>query len=268
MARKPITDEAQKNVVTRSRRRCCLCFWLEGKDEVQKGQIAHLDRNNENSEEDNLVFLCLQHHDEYDSKTSQSKGLREDEVRHWRDVLYQEMEYRFKQGSSKACTVSIDRFAWLTGYDCFAAFLRLKNTGDTLLKAVIVCLRLSDHVHVYRDKFAGIVADHGTEGDPWSVSKSRSDTFENNGRVAITKISSDATLPPHFPWFIQGLAFESAAFPEGTQIDLPYRVYLADRTLAHGTLSEIVPSIDTIRLKQVEDSVLPRALKSKPAEDK
>jgi hypothetical protein len=96
MARKPIPGETQKNILTKSRRRCCFCFWLEGRDEVQKGQIAHLDGNNENAAEDNLAFLCFDHHDEYDGTTRLAKGLREDEAKHWRDELYREMAYRFR----------------------------------------------------------------------------------------------------------------------------------------------------------------------------
>ena len=95
--RQQVVDSAQAAVLIRSRRRCCLCFWLKGEDEVMKGQIAHLDQDNSNSEEDNLCFLCLNHHDEYDSRTSQSKGFRESEVRRWRDELYREMEYRFRE---------------------------------------------------------------------------------------------------------------------------------------------------------------------------
>lgn len=63
---------------------------------MQRGQIAHLDKNAENNAVDNLVFLCLEHHDEYDSIPRQSKGLREQEVRRWRDELHREMEYRFR----------------------------------------------------------------------------------------------------------------------------------------------------------------------------
>jgi hypothetical protein len=95
-SRKAIPDETQKNVLTKSRRRCCLCFWLEGKDEVQKGQIAHLDGDNENNAEDNLAFLCFVHHDDYDGTTRLAKGLRMDEVKHWRDELYREIAYRFR----------------------------------------------------------------------------------------------------------------------------------------------------------------------------
>jgi hypothetical protein len=96
MPRKAVPEETQNKVLIQSRRRCCVCFWLSGVDEIQKGQIAHLDKDNTNFAEDNQVFLCLEHHDEYDGKTRQSKGLREKEVRHWRDELYKEMAYRFR----------------------------------------------------------------------------------------------------------------------------------------------------------------------------
>jgi hypothetical protein len=39
----------------------------------------------------NLAFLCLLHHDQYDGKTSQSKALRESEVKHHRTNLYAKM---------------------------------------------------------------------------------------------------------------------------------------------------------------------------------
>lgn len=95
--RAPLLDATQSAVLTKSRRRCCLCYWLNGIDEVKKGQIAHLDQDRSIADEDDLVFLCHDHHDEYDSIPSQSKGLREKEVRHWRDELYREMTYLFRE---------------------------------------------------------------------------------------------------------------------------------------------------------------------------
>jgi tetratricopeptide (TPR) repeat protein len=59
---------------------------------VVQGQIAHLDRNNENNDPDNLVFLCLSCHDLYDSKNSQSKGFIPQEVKNYRGRLYKEIE--------------------------------------------------------------------------------------------------------------------------------------------------------------------------------
>ncbi|MGF1619286.1 MAG: hypothetical protein ACFCUR_01585 [Rhodomicrobiaceae bacterium] len=52
------------------------------------GQIAHVDQDSSNNSEDNLVFLCLTHHDQYDSKTSQSKNFTKKELLHYRDELY------------------------------------------------------------------------------------------------------------------------------------------------------------------------------------
>lgn len=86
----------ERAVLIKSRHRCCLCFWLEGIDEVQRGQIAHLDHDRTNNNEDNLCFLCTkEHHDDYDSARSQSKRLQIGEVKHYRNELYKEMELRF-----------------------------------------------------------------------------------------------------------------------------------------------------------------------------
>jgi hypothetical protein len=88
MARKGISDKTEAQVLTASRRRCCLCYYLDQIKTVRRGQIAHLDRDSSNSAFENLAFLCLEHHDWYDSRTSQSKGASQTEVRHWRDKLY------------------------------------------------------------------------------------------------------------------------------------------------------------------------------------
>ncbi len=87
MDRKSVPQNIQDRVLLRSRRRCCICFGLHRDLEVRQGQIAHLDHNNANFDPDNLVFLCIPHHDQYDSKTSQSKGFTEGEVRRFRQEL-------------------------------------------------------------------------------------------------------------------------------------------------------------------------------------
>jgi hypothetical protein len=86
--RKAIPKSVETEVLINSRRRCCLCVFLSGRDEVRKGQIAHLSQDAEDSQLENLVWLCLEHHDEFDSRTSQAKGLTSDEVREYRDRLY------------------------------------------------------------------------------------------------------------------------------------------------------------------------------------
>ncbi|MBI4621416.1 MAG: hypothetical protein HY739_14875 [Desulfobacterales bacterium] len=84
-----MTDEY---ILEKSKRRCCLCFGLNYDSMRKRGQIAHLDRDPANSRPDNLAFLCLDHHDEYDSRTSQSKSIQTNEVKAYRDQLYQYIE--------------------------------------------------------------------------------------------------------------------------------------------------------------------------------
>jgi len=81
-------SDIETNVLTSSGRRCCICFGLNDDFLVKKGQIAHLDRNPSNYNIDNLAWLCFEHHDEYDSRTSQSKGLTLLEVKVYRNSLY------------------------------------------------------------------------------------------------------------------------------------------------------------------------------------
>jgi hypothetical protein len=88
MARKPVTQSTETEVLLHSRRRGAICFGLHRNTEVKSGQIAHLDQDNTNAKFENLVFLCLEHHDEYDGKTSQSKGLTKGEVKRFWDELY------------------------------------------------------------------------------------------------------------------------------------------------------------------------------------
>ena len=90
--RKKIADDVIEEVLTRSRRRCCFCYGLKRDGEIKEGQIAHLDRDNTNNRPDNLGFLCLVHHNQYDSRTSQSKGLTEREAKAYRNELYSHLQ--------------------------------------------------------------------------------------------------------------------------------------------------------------------------------
>jgi ribosomal protein L36 len=89
--RVPATKSVETQVLTASQRKCCLCYYLADNRAQRKGQVAHLNKDSSNSEFQNLVWLCLEHHDEFDSKTSQSKGYTSDEIRNWRDRLYHEL---------------------------------------------------------------------------------------------------------------------------------------------------------------------------------
>lgn len=86
--RKSIPIAIETAVLIRSRRRCCLCvFWED--DRLQKdGQIAHVDHDPSNCAEDNLAYLCLKHHNEYDSKQIQGKNISQQEIRHAQNELF------------------------------------------------------------------------------------------------------------------------------------------------------------------------------------
>jgi hypothetical protein len=151
MTRKAIPDGTQALILLKSRRRCCLCYWLEGEDEVKKGQLAHLDGNNENAEEDNLAFLCLEHHDEYDSTPRVSKGLRENEVRIWRDELYKEMEYRFRTIVHGPLAIHFDETRHCfkeNNKQCAMYRISVQNEGATTISNVsakIVSIKRDQH---------------------------------------------------------------------------------------------------------------------------
>ncbi len=84
--------DVQDQVLVATRRRCCLCYFLDGIKHQRKGQLSHIGQDPSRSTFDDAVWLCLEHHDQYDSSTSQSKGLRQGEVRDYRDKLYEELE--------------------------------------------------------------------------------------------------------------------------------------------------------------------------------
>lgn len=87
-SRRAPSKSVETDVLILSRRRCCVCFFLKNRKGDRPGQIAHLNRDPSDSKFDNLVFLCLEHHDEYDRQPSQAKGLSFGEVREYRNRLY------------------------------------------------------------------------------------------------------------------------------------------------------------------------------------
>ena len=91
-SRKQIPVEVQHRILDRSRRRCALCAHFKRDYGQKEGQIAHIDRNRANADEDNLVDLCLPRHDEYDTKRRQTKNLTPLEVKTARNRLYDSIE--------------------------------------------------------------------------------------------------------------------------------------------------------------------------------
>ncbi len=59
--------------------------------EEKKVQIAHIDQKRNNSDISNLVPLCLDHHDEFDSVTRQSKNITKHELKMYKEMLIKEL---------------------------------------------------------------------------------------------------------------------------------------------------------------------------------
>ncbi len=142
--RAKISPEVVADVVTSSRRRCCVCFALRQDDAEKKGQIAHLDHDPSNNAIDNLAFLCLEHHDQFDSRSSQSRGLTIEEVKRYRTKLLAVAAHSIPWSDADivaALTEALDRPAFRTPFhhesslprfrDAIAETIETLNTGLT-----------------------------------------------------------------------------------------------------------------------------------------
>lgn len=81
--------KTETDVLVDCRRVCCLCYGLNQDPREKRGQLAHINHNRTDNRYQNLAWLCLFHHDEYDGSTSQSKGLTPQELRVYLDMTYQ-----------------------------------------------------------------------------------------------------------------------------------------------------------------------------------
>jgi hypothetical protein len=90
--RRRILSGVETAVLMKSARRCALCFHLNGDLMEKRGQIAHLDGDRSNRAEDNLAWMCTDHHSLFDSKTSQHKNYTIPEVKAARTRLYELVE--------------------------------------------------------------------------------------------------------------------------------------------------------------------------------
>lgn len=107
--RATIPENIQTELFTRSGRRCAICYALQQDASVKAGQIAHVDKDPNNNKIENLCFLCQIHHDQYDSRPSQTKGLTEHEVRSYRENLYGAWPGSLTATKRKAGAVNVSR---------------------------------------------------------------------------------------------------------------------------------------------------------------
>ena len=89
--RRTFSAEVETKVFVASRRRCALCYGLDGDTTEKEGQIAHVDRNAANAAEENAAWLCMKHHSRYDSRSQQAKSHTPKELLAYRTMLYEHM---------------------------------------------------------------------------------------------------------------------------------------------------------------------------------
>lgn len=132
MNRKRIPTNIETELLLNCRRRCCICFGLERDQRIKQGQIAHLDHNNRNNDYSNLAFLCLNHHDHYDTKTSQSKGITINEVRKYKEELETFILVNWKEKVKEEQTQKQDYVTvkYERGNDFESANLEIKYLGN------------------------------------------------------------------------------------------------------------------------------------------
>ncbi len=85
--RKSLGGKVAAGVMVGVCRRCSLCYGLHNDMKEKRGQIAHVDRDRANDDPDNLVWLCLFHHDDYDRTGHISKEITAAEVKIYRNRL-------------------------------------------------------------------------------------------------------------------------------------------------------------------------------------
>ena len=138
MVRKAVPQETQVEVLASCRRRCAICFGLNRDTGIKPGQIAHLDRDAGNPSLYNLVFLCLEHHDQFDSRTSQSKGLTSDEVQRYQQELATAIEHAWRQpitfGSVEVSPPDGVSGRWVHGDDSDSAEIEVEMMRDNRVR--------------------------------------------------------------------------------------------------------------------------------------
>jgi hypothetical protein len=87
MPRKTFPPSVETSVLVKCRRRCALCYGLNNDSAEKRGQLAHID-DPEDIDEKNAAWLCIPHHELYDSTSRQAKGYTPGELRSHQEALW------------------------------------------------------------------------------------------------------------------------------------------------------------------------------------
>jgi Txe/YoeB family toxin of Txe-Axe toxin-antitoxin module len=133
--RKTPTDAVLTELLSKCRRRCCMCYSLDRDARQKNGQVAHIDRDSSNSAIENLAYLCLDHHNAYDSRMSQSKNYTPGELFSYKSELehYISAEWN-KPVLSNEITVDIFSGKYSHSIDNASADIEIKYVGGNILQ--------------------------------------------------------------------------------------------------------------------------------------
>ena len=136
MSRQPIPKQTETQLLLNCRRRCAICFGLHRDNRVKQGQLAHLNQKHNDHAIENLCFLCFDHHDQYDSKTSQSKKLTLAEVKAFKAELEQHISIIWNNPIISIGEIKVDIFTgkYVKGNEFTGASLAITLISGNLIQ--------------------------------------------------------------------------------------------------------------------------------------
>jgi hypothetical protein len=125
--REPVPSDILNDLLFQSGRRCCICYGLDHDLNVKTyGKIVRLNRNSADNRPDNLAYLCLEHHNVYETGTPLVMG----DVKKFRASLYAEIDRMRRKGS------------WPTGFE--VPYLNSAREAEAEPNVLVIHLADSD----------------------------------------------------------------------------------------------------------------------------
>ncbi len=135
MSRQSIPKQIETELLLSCRRRCAICYGLHRDNRIKQGQIAHLNQRPDNNVLENLCFLCLDHHDIYDSRTSQSKKLTIEEVKAFKAEIEEHIREMWNRPIVSIREIKVDIFTgcYESGNEFAGAEIYVSFLGGNLI---------------------------------------------------------------------------------------------------------------------------------------
>ena len=140
--------------------------------------------------------------------------------------------------------------------------MRLKNTGEVSVRSPVVAIQLPDNVGGELPDQRQVIS-AGTPFSPamtipvldlFKADEEESDLFETNGRVSVKHMGGmNPILMPGHTFDFDALVFAFDDFPEGSTIELNYRVDGIDVASVTGSLAATVPTYKQMILTMNEE---------------